>query len=435
MKNLGLSFDESSLRASLVTGRFGVLKPLKTEEARLPAAPEEKAGFIKDTLLPVFRAGGLEVRNATISISFSFFSHHIVELPLTKASEIKQALPFELEKYLPLPPEEYVYDFLTIQSTGGRSRNLVFSIRKEKLHEIYGFVKDAGLNITGIKCSFIEVLNEFLQAKKNFTGIFIYEAETSYHIAGLKNSLPEILRVIPKGLREKEMVPFMEGISESFKGDIYLAGALDHSIADKIKTNSIPHLPSYAVAASGMRGGVFAGKNRLELNFCPPDLFPPGKDYYPVTISGLAAFAILIFFLTSVYSYYKDYSALSRLRGRIQIVKKQASGLMETKRRLDAVQAKRKFLYEFQVKKSLDIKILRELSTILPKDTWLINFSIDDKGKVEMEGFTKRAADIIPPLEKTGLFRDVGFAAPVVSKEGNERFSIRMEVRAAGGRI
>ncbi len=60
-------------------------------------------------------------------------------------------------------------------------------------------------------------------------------------------------------------------------------------------------------------------------------------------------------------------------------------------------------------------------------DAYLTSVSADEKGKVEIEGFAKRAAGIIGPLEKSPLFKDVEFVSPVTVREGMERFSLRMQ--------
>ncbi len=74
----------------------------------------------------------------------------------------------------------------------------------------------------------------------------------------------------------------------------------------------------------------------------------------------------------------------------------------------------------------MKIRILVELSGILPKNAWLTSLSADEQGKLEIEGFADKAADIIPPLENSPMFKDVEFSSPVTMREGLERFSLKM---------
>ena len=95
---------------------------------------------------------------------------------------------------------------------------------------------------------------------------------------------------------------------------------------------------------------------------------------------------------------------------------------------METIYEKRKLLHEFQGKRNLNIKVLTELSRVLPKDVWLTGMSVDEKGKVDMEGFAKRAAGIIEPLSKSKLFRKIEFVSPIISQDGQEKFSIRLEL-------
>jgi Tfp pilus assembly protein PilN len=72
---------------------------------------------------------------------------------------------------------------------------------------------------------------------------------------------------------------------------------------------------------------------------------------------------------------------------------------------------------------------MRDLSRAVPADTWVINLSVDDKGNIEMEGFSRKTSDLVLALEKAGLFKSIAFAAPIISREGEERFSLKLEVK------
>ncbi|MBS1127041.1 MAG: Fimbrial assembly protein (PilN) [Nitrospirae bacterium] len=83
---------------------------------------------------------------------------------------------------------------------------------------------------------------------------------------------------------------------------------------------------------------------------------------------------------------------------------------------------------DFQNRSNLSIRILNTLSNTLPTDSWLMNLSIDDKGKVEVEGFTKKTANLVVALEKSKAFKNISFSAPIIAKNSEERFALKMEV-------
>jgi hypothetical protein len=47
-----------------------------------------------------------------------------------------------------------------------------------------------------------------------------------------------------------------------------------------------------------------------------------------------------------------------------------------------------------------------------------------------MEGFSRKTADLVLALEKSGHFRAISFSAPIISREGEERFSLKLEVKS-----
>jgi hypothetical protein len=69
-----------------------------------------------------------------------------------------------------------------------------------------------------------------------------------------------------------------------------------------------------------------------------------------------------------------------------------------------------------------------ELSNILSDDVWIIGLSIDEKGLIELRGFAVNAAQLVELLEKSDMFKNVVFSAPILSLGDKTRFSIKMEI-------
>jgi general secretion pathway protein L len=78
------------------------------------------------------------------------------------------------------------------------------------------------------------------------------------------------------------------------------------------------------------------------------------------------------------------------------------------------------------------VRIVDELSRILPDSAWLAEMRIDP-GSVEISGFARSAAALVPALEGAALFADVTLTAPITIDDSQkmERFSYRMRLRAA----
>ncbi|TAL26520.1 MAG: hypothetical protein EPN94_03075 [Nitrospirae bacterium] len=417
MRIAGVSLEDSFLRISITDKKIGIIKPVKSEDIKLPVSEQERSLAIRETfrkLKEEYKAG-----NVVIGLNLSNFSHNFIDLPSLSKADMRNAILFELEKYLPLPPEEYIYDFSVIEKMQNKMRTLVLSIRKDRVNELLTVVRDSGLGLAGIRCSFIEALNEFIASDNIKDAVFIYAAEASYYLAALKGQRPVLFKTVPKG---KSAAAELEGLAASAGGDIYISGHPDPEVLNKLNAKTLALSPANAIALSALK------KSKVEMNFMPAGLLPEKKDYYPYAIAAMTALAVVIFFFTEIYSYYKDYAALHAVEKKIEQIKSAASGPLETRKKMETIYEKRKLLHEFQGKRNLNIKALTELSRFLPKDTWLVSMSVDEKGKVDIEGFAKRASGIIEPLSKSKFFKKVEFVSPIISQDGQERFSIRMEI-------
>ena len=68
--------------------------------------------------------------------------------------------------------------------------------------------------------------------------------------------------------------------------------------------------------------------------------------------------------------------------------------------------------------------MLRELTDLLPTDTWLTTMSLDAKG-VELTGQAAAASTLIPLLENSPRLERVEFSSPVTRGRDKEQFRIR----------
>jgi Tfp pilus assembly protein PilN len=67
---------------------------------------------------------------------------------------------------------------------------------------------------------------------------------------------------------------------------------------------------------------------------------------------------------------------------------------------------------------------MRELTDLLPADTWLTTLSLDGKG-VELTGQAAAASALIPLLENSPRLERVEFSSPVTRGRDKEQFRIR----------
>jgi general secretion pathway protein L len=75
------------------------------------------------------------------------------------------------------------------------------------------------------------------------------------------------------------------------------------------------------------------------------------------------------------------------------------------------------------------LKILKDLTAVVPDNTWLFHIRIS-RQNLEMSGMSKSASDLIPLLEKSGWLTKTEFASPIVTDASKlEHFKIKAEIK------
>jgi Tfp pilus assembly protein PilN len=78
-----------------------------------------------------------------------------------------------------------------------------------------------------------------------------------------------------------------------------------------------------------------------------------------------------------------------------------------------------------------NLEALRELSRVLPADSWISSYSYQDAG-VSVGGLSGSASQVQKALEDSPVFRDAQQTATVIKDpSGKDRFSIRAAVEQA----
>jgi Tfp pilus assembly protein PilN len=418
LKVAGFSIEGATLRVSVAGQRMGRIRHLADDEVQLPEDEAQRGDRLKDALLQWKERYG--VHDVVLGLSLSQFSHHVVDLPVTSRQDIHGALAFELERYLPLPPEEYAFDFLTTGITSEGSRNLVMATRRDRMGWITAALQATDMKLRAVRCSVLEMLNELAAAGEAVHDVIVLVPETGgYALMGLKDARPaEIMYASDP----REALAFIRRIVDRYPGGII--AALD-DVPDWLAPFDVTKLtisPTNPLALSAFK------KRHVALNFTPAELVRARRDYYPTALAALCGLAVLLFFSTAWLSYYKDLRALRTLERKVEQIKATSSELMDARREFEGIDERRRFLLHFQQRRNRHIAILQRMSGLLPEDAWLTHYVSSDKGRIELQGFAKRSAEIIAPLENSDMFRNVEFSSPVTVRNNQERFAIRMEL-------
>jgi len=415
---IGVDLKAGSMKASVIDARFRIVKPVKTEDVTLPENRDERDSFMLETFGKWKKE--YSPNGVVIGIQLQSFSYHVIDMPLMSREDLRRAITFELEKYLPLPVDEYFYDFIAMPAENEMQKVIVFAIHRDTVSSILKPAKEAGLEVLSVRCSAISALSGFLDiaGEKNLKGLFVNITEDSYDITGLVNSRLVYFKSYNKSIN---IAGEIERLLILYPGTVYFMGNTDMRLTEKFTGKKVHVQISNALAVSYIK------RSYLNLNFLPSEGTKKKADYYPYILGGVAA-AIILFFLTGAVAYIRNVRTLNSIESSISAIKNRASGIIEARRKLDSLQNDLRALHDFQGRSNIAIRALSAMSAILPKDSWLINMTVDDKGKVEIEGFSKKTSSLVIAIENSKDFKNVSFTSPIMNKDGEERFALKMEI-------
>lgn len=415
----GVELSDTRLSATIIESGFRSARILKSLELSLPANKEERESLIADAFTSIKKE--YSPKGAVLGIPLKYFTCHAIEIPAMSRSDVRKALLYEMEKYLPLPVDEYIIDFVIKPAGKDKISVFVASVKNTVVLDIIKLLQSYDIAILAVRCSAFSAVSSSIDSsgRKKLTGIFLYSSDNTYDIVVVENSSP----IFFKSFDDAAMAGYeIEKHRDLHKGIINVIGNTVYEFTKDLVVKNHHLSISRSLAFSGVK------KPLIDFNFTPYSYHKQNIEYYPYILGGLSVVAVVLFLLTSLIAYYKDYRTLQSIESQISSIEEKASAVLQERKRLDQMEKERVFFADFQGRSSIAIKVLSELSRSLPDEAWLVNFTIDDRGLIEIEGFAKKTSDMVIALEKTGLFQNISFTSPIVSKEGEERFAIKMEV-------
>jgi Tfp pilus assembly protein PilN len=182
--------------------------------------------------------------------------------------------------------------------------------------------------------------------------------------------------------------------------------------------------PSLAAAYLGLLRDTSSFINLLP----SPERWLPQRTV-PLPAYGLGATAMLLALTLAAHGWIERAlygRALDRQMLRLAVP---AQRVKQQEQATGALENRAAVLGALQASNWQKLRLLEELTKLLPDGTWLEELHMDED-TVEINGFSDRAADLVPPLENSRYFTQVEFAAPITRDvKSKEVFRIRMRLK------
>lgn len=165
---VGLDIGTSGIRAAEVTARKGQLTLERFGQVALPTGAV-RAGEIVDpaavalALKALWRAAGFSTKNVTLGVANAKVIVRQIDLPWLPPTELRKALAFQVQDYLPMDVNEAVLDFHPLaeatDAEGGRTvRGLLVAASRQMVTDLLAAVSAAGLRATQVDLTSFAVL-------------------------------------------------------------------------------------------------------------------------------------------------------------------------------------------------------------------------------------------------------------------------------------
>lgn len=449
-QDLVISCVQSNLSAGVFTHFRRVLQYRERDQAEVQKDVDQ-----------FFRVSRASRENVTLGLPRGDVVIRYLDLPAEVSDNLKQVVSYQVQSYEPTEEEKYYYDFAPLKQTAGSKRIqvLLVMIKRAILDGHLLSLKGIGLRPAVVTVGSFGLANLFLQSRKGSNGgtaVLLDLAPDRIEILALKGGRllhsHEADKPADSGWRDLT-IRELEAATEAVKmgpddtiDHLILSGEAAEAAREELRevipdcetvsrhvrlempAQNLAHLQEGA-SSLGLAFGGLVRRPPIKLNLLPAEMrFRQTRwAYIPSVILGVIILILLAALglrgtVQERYLVRKLQSETGALRSRVESVQKLRA---EMKR----LEAETKLTEDLVRRRDMNLEALRELTAILPGDTFLSVYSNKD-GTIQISGSSTAAPDLIPKLEKSPLFKDVQQRGQVFrdAQTGKDRFIFEMKL-------
>ncbi len=335
-----------------------------------------------------------------------------IDFPNTNIRELKEALGYQLESFIPFNNDDVYFDIHALYRIGQDTKVLIVAVKKTALDNLLTKLQAFEITPTRVIVSpfaFLPLLGE----RKN--AVVVISKEADNYIYNLYKNHYLVLSSVVR--TEAELTNNVK----MNRPEAILLMNVAHEFSLKE-----PAIPTQSLADySESYGAAFYG---LSDYACDLSLAKPRKKRVNPQISLLCiltSFLILFAFLIPYIHKINNLAILKTINTQIKSIKKDVIIVEKLQERIAERDDTISRINNIKGKYIARIDILSELSKLLPGDSWIKGITLE-QNTFDIEGDAVSSTNLIPILENSPLFSGVGLASPVTkTQSGRERFRIK----------
>ena len=396
--------------------------------------------------------------NLTLSIPKAWTIIKTAEFPSTVKENLADVVSYELDRLIPFAAEDAFFDFRLLSENNGKISILIMAARADMVRPYLSSFAERGFTIGRIAVNLLGFGTFFRQMQGGSDTIFVKIDAKDYEGAWFAgNSLSHIFSgpfasaeinaradIIASEVRSLTDAAKAEGRSPNVT---VCMKDNNPTLAEMLKMRITVPLAIMKLADAGVRfqgevpkGSPFASVGAvvesLQTRTQGANLLTKGiyrEQKPPVTVTFILLAAIIVAWAGYLMAPLRvEEKRLAELTRQVSLKRDEVKKVEALKKEVDSLSTEVATVKSFKEDRPLDLNILRELTTVLPKTTWLTRVRITETG-VDIEGYASAATELLPKLEASKYFRKVEFASPTFRdvRMNADRFVIRMEIEGA----
>jgi len=380
-----------------------------------------------------------------------------ISLPVAAAADLKQVIDYEVERYLPFRRDDVFYDYVPTAKKGDKISIMLFAVPKKSLAPLLAVLESLGIEVKGVETTVTAMANILLFCAGDTTDpvAAVGGHDGDLELVGVQNrernwrQVPELLysywlpeSKFAEGARRELLQQCVKSAAKLYSwgggrralssadgeqpnwSDLVVAG--NQRLGGGLEIAHASVLPAVGAALRGVREASFAG------NVLSGEV-QDGQRAGPLVFVNAALALLLVLGLCAWVATYpvKDELRFRQLRAENEKLEPAVTALRGEEEALQKARTEQRFYLTLDKRRGEVLRVLDELSKIVPSAAYLSNLRYRN-GTVEMQGSAENASGLIPLLERSPVFENVGFNAPSNrGRDNRETFSLKADLEQA----
>jgi len=418
---LSLIISETSFSIAQVRLRGRHFEIRKLHEQLLPE--RGKPPFTEE-ILPsitmIVSEGGIREREIVITIPPEWTLQREITLPSAAAENLPDVISYEMDHFTPFSSEQVLFDFQRLPDNETSSENgkcflNIYIINRTIISPLIDGLEREGFSVPAVTTTdgAISSLLYGLTGRPDIP--FIMGGRITRTIEGMPLQSEEPPSGLTTSVDSGELLAFKEGPTGK-----------PSAITEIIRKACGREIKEEEVLLSA--GALSFLMNLRMVNFISPGEKPSSSPPLGLTIL-LVIVIIGLLFMFLPLPLLKGEKVNNSLQGEINSLKSAVMEVESMKKESEKIRKELKVITNFKKKNPQMLLILRELTGIIPEDTWITRLVIKGE-KVTIEGFSDSATPLISLLESSDILKNVSFSSTTVKdrRMNKERFRIKAEL-------